>query len=207
MLNKNIYNLRSFRLCSLTLGLILFIPAFAHADAGIPMIVLTFPSMVGALIPVALIEAFVYAKTLKIEYKRALRPSFFANLLSTLIGIPLAWVLLFCVEILFMLISSLGAVTRQVGTLQKILETVLGAAWLGPYEGDLWWMIPTAAAVGLIPAYFVSVYIEFKVTKRYLPAQDPIALKKAVKTGNLITYALLLAACIGLFVSLYFKSH
>lgn len=196
---------RSFRSCYLALGLIFFIPAFAHADAGIPMIFLTFPSMLYALIPVVLIEAFVYAKTLKIEYKQALRPSFFANLLSTLIGIPLAWALLFCVELLFMFVSSFSPLTREAGTLQKILETVLGAAWLGPYEGDLWWMIPTAAAVGLIPAYFVSVYIEFKVTKRYLPAQDPIALKKAVKTGNLITYALLLAACIGLFVSQYIK--
>lgn len=197
---------RSFRFF-LALGLMLFIPSFAHADAGIPMIFLTFPSMMAALIPVALIEAFVYAKTLKVEYKQALRPSFFANLLSTLIGIPLAWALLFCVEIIFMFVGSFGSVTREVGTLQKILETVFGAAWLGPYEGDLWWMIPIAAAVGLIPAYFVSVFIEFKVAKKYFTAQDPITLKKAVKTGNLITYALLLAACIGLFVNQYFKSH
>ena len=43
-------------------GLLLILnPAWAHADAGVPMIFLTFPSMILALIPIVLIEAGIFS--------------------------------------------------------------------------------------------------------------------------------------------------
>jgi len=80
--------------------LLLLNPALAHADAGVPMIFLTFPSMILALIPIVLIEAGVFAWLLRIKYRQTILPSLLGNLISTIIGIPLSWLLMVAVQLI-----------------------------------------------------------------------------------------------------------
>lgn len=89
-MSKNKY-LRIFGLAGL---LFVLNPALAHADAGVPMIFLTFPSMILALIPIVLIEAGIFTWLLHIKYHQTILPSLFGNLASTIIGIPLSWLLM-----------------------------------------------------------------------------------------------------------------
>ncbi len=179
------------------LGLFLFFnPAPAHADAGVPMIVLTFPAMLTALIPIILIEAAVFSKLLKINYKSALLPSFSANAVSTLAGFPLSWLLLFGIELL----TTGGGTALGISTfLGKIAAVTLQAAWLIPYESELGWMVPMAAAVGLVPAYFISLWIELRIVEKFFKDRNKNELKQAVQKANLITYGFLAALCLTVF--------
>ncbi|MCK9604313.1 MAG: hypothetical protein M0R66_08155 [Candidatus Omnitrophica bacterium] len=177
-------------------GLLLILnPALAHADAGVPMIFLTFPSMILALIPIVLIEAGIFTWLLRIKYRQTILPSLFGNLASTIIGIPLSWLLMVAVQ----LITGGGRAFGLSTLLGKIISVTWQAAWLIPYESDLWWMIPVAAAVGLIPAYFISVLIEFWIVKKYFKDKDRLEIKGAVVRANQVTYGLLFLVCLSIF--------
>lgn len=88
--------------------------------------------------------------------------------------------------------------------------TILSAAWLGPDEKNLYWMIPVAALGLLVPTYFVSVWIEAFIVDHMVsvPDEGPSDLtsarvRRAVRKANLISYTVLTAGTVAwLFVSL-----
>ncbi|MFA5320162.1 MAG: hypothetical protein WC418_03155 [Candidatus Omnitrophota bacterium] len=180
------------RLSAVMMFFLLSFPLYSYANAGLPIIFITFPYMLLAFIPIFLIEGVVYKKRLNMSYGSSFSVSFLANLLSTLIGFPLAWLLSLVVEILLSL-SQQGAT----GTVSKVLLTVLGPAWLAPpIETADQWYVPIAAFFGLIPAYFVSVWMELFVARRCFDKVDIKEVKKAVRAANLLTYGILGAVCL-----------
>lgn len=166
---------------------LLSIPSLAFADAGLPMIVLTFPAMLVALIPIVVIEGVIYRRSFDVNYKSALGASFVSNLVSTIVGVPFAWLLLFGVEML----TTQGAALGLDSLLKKIIAVTLQAAWLIPYENDLYWMIPVAAMVGFIPAFFISVYLERWIVRKFFRSIDKIKLNKTVWRANIKSYVYL----------------
>jgi hypothetical protein len=68
------------------------------ADAGVPMIFLTFPVTVMLLLPVILVEAWFLRKWLALGVWEAGKLSAIANIASTLLGVPAAWAVMLCVE-------------------------------------------------------------------------------------------------------------
>jgi hypothetical protein len=61
------------------------------ADAGIPMIAVTFPLMLLLLIPVIVAEGFLCKKWLGLSTWEAMKSNALSNLASTIVGVPLAW--------------------------------------------------------------------------------------------------------------------
>jgi|EPASupsiteSAE347_1022098.scaffolds.fasta_scaffold43824_1 hypothetical protein len=182
------------RLSALMMFFMVSFPLYSYANAGLPMIFITFPYMLLAFIPIFLIEGVVYEKRLNMSYGSSFSVSFLANLLSTLIGFPLAWLLSLVVEILLALSLSQQGPT---GTVSKILLTVLGPAWLAPpIETADQWYVSIAAFFGLIPAYFISVWMELFVARRCFDEVDIKEVKKAVRAANLLTYGILGAVCL-----------
>ncbi len=182
---------------------VIFFPSLAFADIGIPMIFITFPSMLVALVPIILVEAAVYKKSFEIAYKNALMPSFASNLVSTIVGVPLAWALLLSIELLTTQGRSLGIATL----LDKIIAVIVQAGWLVPYEEELYWMIPIAAIVGFIPAFFISVFIEYHIVKIFFKSFDRTKIKRAVWKANIITY-IILSFLLVLFLEMFHRiSH
>ena len=180
------------RLSAVMMFFLLSFPLYSYANAGLPMIFITFPYMLLAFIPIFLIEGVVYKKRLNMSYGSSFSVSFLANLLSTLIGFPLAWLLSLVVEILLSL-SQQGAT----GTVSKVLLTVLGPAWLAPpIETADQWYVSLSAFFGLIPAYFISVWMELFVARRCFDEVDIKEVKKAVRAANLLTYGILGAVCL-----------
>jgi hypothetical protein len=117
------------------------------ADMGIPMIFVTLPLMVVALLPIAGLESLVYRKYLRLSWTEAFVGGLIANLWSTLAGIPLTWLLLVIGQF-----AIGGANAWGLDTLQDRMDAVtLQAAWLMPYEKDLPWMIPAASIALLFP--------------------------------------------------------
>src|SRR5579864_5626084 len=68
------------------------------ADAGIPLLMVQWPLMVCALLPVILVETEVVRRQLSLPYRNAIVGAAKANVLSTAAGVPLAWVIMLAVE-------------------------------------------------------------------------------------------------------------
>lgn len=170
-----------------TLCIFLCIPGVASANAGVPMIFLVMPALGLSIIPIIAIEAIYLSKILELTTSGAFKTTIISNLVSTIVGIPLTWLLL----VLIQMFAGGGGAFGLDTTLGKVLSVTFQAAWLIPYESDLYWMIPVAGVVLLIPFFFVSWWSEYFVSKKILKEHSAQRVKIAVRNANIITYALL----------------
>lgn len=169
------------------------VAAPAHADIGVPMIAAVAPASWFLLLPIIAIETVVAMKVLKKGFVDGFRVAAIANAVSTLIGIPLTWMVLALVE---MIISKGGSAWGISTPLQKLAAVTLQSPWLIPYEEELHWMVPAAGATLCIPFFFMSVWCErfvaFKLTKK----EQKRDVNRWAWIANGITYGLLFASLI-----------
>jgi hypothetical protein len=171
------------------------------ADVGIPMIFVQWPLMLGALIPVIIVEALLIRRWVQISYREAFIGVTKANILSTLVGFPLAWLAMFVVEM--GVLMPLGAAAYKWhwhfldSPFFQIIGFVIGIAWLGPVNHTGYWLVPLAAALLLIPSFYVSVWLESKVCRWTWPNIDSAVVRRGVFRANLASYTVLfiLACC------------
>jgi hypothetical protein len=162
------------------------------ANMGLPMLILMLPAFVVGLPVVIAIEAWVVARQLELEVRASSWPVALANIVSTLVGIPVAW---FLVVVLEMIIGvSLGTLWPDAGThlperLHDIVGLVLQAGWLGMGAEQHHWLIPGAALVLLVPFCAASVGVEGLVVAARLPEVPPASIYRAVLRANLVSYA------------------
>ncbi len=160
------------------------------ANMGVPMIFPEFALMALALGPVVLVESALIKRPLGLSLSSALKGAAVANLWTTLLGVPLAWFVMLLIGI-----ASTGGYALGLNSPAKALAAVtLQAAWLIPYEEHLFWMIPAAATVLLIPCFVVSVFLERWVLVRRWKGTDPGLVRSAVLRANIWSYLLLLVA-------------
>ena len=173
-----------------------------YADAGIPMFIVEVPIILTALIPIIITEIIVFSMTIKSNYKQIILGVSYANILSTLAGYPLTWFLRLILEmgvniiLLLLYIVGLDKIIN-LDFISNLLFSIFGASWLGEISEKFYWSIPVSALFGLIPAFFVSIYIEHKTIKRFIKEDNP-ELKYLVIKANIISYILL-----GMFVFIY----
>jgi hypothetical protein len=177
------------------------------ADAGIPMIVLTFPLMLMLLVPVIVIEGLLCKRWLGLTNWEAMRSNAVSNLVSTLVGIPLAWAIMLGVQF-----GAMASVDKRSHFLDShsplvtVVAFVLNSAWIPPAEGSNVWWIPAAILVLLVPFFFASYGIEYFVMAYMIgmPSGGPENLaypriRTAVRKANLVTYgAMFIAASVWL---------
>jgi hypothetical protein len=170
------------------------------ANTGIPMICLQMPGMICALIPVILIEGLLVRRWLRLSYKEAFGGMTVANLASTLVGIPLAWLVMAVVELSVMWPVA-AAADRWHWNMNSPAWHTLGflasIAWLPPAEESLYWMVPAALALLLVPSFIVSLWIERGIAVCSWRHVDVAWVRRAILKANLISYALLFAATCG----------
>jgi hypothetical protein len=181
------------------------------ADAGIPMIYLTFPAMLMMLIPIIVIEGFLCKKWLGLTMWAALKSNAVSNLASTIIGVPVAWAIMLAVEFATMgLVGRSQAIQNWHSPLANVIFFFLSSAWIGPPSERNVWLIPAATLVLLVPFFFASYGIEYLVIKFMvgMPEGGPPNLayprvRIAVRNANLITYgAMFLATAVWLVTQL-----
>lgn len=165
----------------------------ACANAGIPMLALTLPGMVISLIPIIFIEALILRRFIgDISFWHSLKVMGIANLLSTILGMPSAWIVLVMIEMGYgLVLMSLNYQGIPNSFLEKFLAVTIGAAWLGPSENELYWMLPTATLVLLVPFFFASWLFEYSTIKKLLKGHDRTTLWQATKLANIASYCLL----------------
>jgi len=158
------------------------------ADAGLPMIFPELFVMLLGLIPIIVAEFVVSRRTFKLTPKKASAAQVAANLASTLVGFPLVWVLLFLVQLC---VGGGGA--YGLGTFwARAYAVTVQAPWLIPYEQDLNWMVPIAALYLLIPAFFVSVYLERWICLKFWPEQEMKRIRRFSWIAHFVSYTVLI---------------
>ena len=173
------------------------------------MIFVTFPLMLGVLIPVVFLETWVARPLLGTNYRETFGVILKANAISTLIGVPLAWIVTLGLNYGMAMLGIALAGNRQLATtLAKIPETplldklavILFPSWIAPE--DLYWTIPVAATALLVPTFFASWLLEAYFVGKDIEA-DRLTVRHAMFKANAVSYCfLLLAGCCWLAVSL-----
>jgi hypothetical protein len=167
-------------------SVLMFIAPTAKADVGLPLVAVFLPPMWIALAPIVLVEAFVMSRRLAAPFPRAILPAAIGNLVSTLVGIPLAWMLLAVLEMICC------ADARGLATFgARLYAVTVQAPWLIPYERDFWWMIPCALIVMGVPCFVVSVLIEAPVNQLFFKSAGTRLLWKATTIANACSYLVL----------------
>ncbi len=170
------------------------------ANAGVPMIFLQMPAMLIALIPIIVVEMLIARRLTKLDWKKISVGVSAANIISTIIGIPLSWGIMLGLELL----TTGGGVYS--GPLEMVAAVTLQAAWLIPYENDLFWMVPMAMMVLLIPAFLISVWMERFICLRLWKSIERANVKRAVWVFNAISYGILMV-CVFVWLSISIASE
>ncbi len=161
------------------------------------MIVLHWPLMLLALIPIIVLESFLMRDLVPIEFGKALLGVAKANLFSTAVGVPIAWAAMLVLE--FATLLPIGIAAQHWGwddgsPAMQLVIVLLGSAWIP--GGDAVWIVPGAIAVLLIPSFLVSVWLERKSCLRSWPELDAARIRRSVLLSNAASYGLLfLLAC------------
>lgn len=142
------------------------------ANIGLPTVALYLPAAWLALLPIILIESGYGARRYHLSFRRAFLAQATANCLSTVVGIPLTWIVL----VLIQYVTLPGGV---------------GPAWLLPEASR--WTIAAAIAVLTVVFYFMSVATEGFVVARFFREVPRTTIRRWMIQANGITYALLMA--------------
>lgn len=135
----------------------------AFANVGLPLVAVFLPPLWIALLPIILIEGAIAARNLGISAKRSLAAYAVGNVVSTIVGVPLLWVVLATVELTFFGtargLSSFGS---------KLYAVTVQAPWLIPYEPHFGWMVPAALVTMAMLCLALSVIVESPIVARIL---------------------------------------
>ena len=152
--------------------------------------------MLVALLPIIALETFLARRWIQLERPRIFKGVAMANVVSTLVGVPLAWGVMLGLEL-----ATTDGSAYVLDSPSAIIKTaVLGAAWLPPPDmGDPAWIFPLASLVLLVPAFFLSVLLERFVLVRKWKTVPKAQITKTVWKINIASYIALVALGAGLF--------
>jgi hypothetical protein len=160
------------------------------------MLAVVWPMFIPAFIPVVAIESWVVHRSLNIPWRIAATQMVKANIFSTLIGIPLAWLAAVAVEFFaFWALYATGAESYLPHTVVEAGRIIFSMSWLGP-GGNGYWRIPIAAIALLVPFFFASFWTEAWYASRKLCPEAPEQARRAIWRANVHSYVGLLFAYI-----------
>jgi hypothetical protein len=182
-------------------------PSAAHADAGLPMLPLAYPVILVFLAPVIAIESLYIRFRLGTGWRNTLVATSKANVITLLLGFPLAWLLYLVFELVFFGALTATGVQRHLGSvgntrIGNMLTVALSAAWMGPGIAGRW-VVLLAFVVLLVPSFLVSGYVESALLGRrgWLTYKGRSTI--AIWQANIFSYVFLaVAGCVLLWTQL-----
>ena len=168
----------------------------ANANAGIPMLALSWPVQWLAFFPVVAGEAALLSSSLGQPYRSMLKPVAIANLASTLVGVPVAWFSMLLVEGAGGFMLSMLPEHIADSNVLRYATFPLFAAWIGgssPFE------VKVAFLVLMGVFCWVSIFTERWVLARYVPTVATKILSQSVVQANVVSYVVLCAVTIVVF--------
>ena len=181
----------------------------AHADVGVPMLAVMWPPAWLLLLAIVPAEGYFARRILSLDWRSALGLSLRANLVSTLVGIPLTWFVLLLVEFgtgyaVYLLKVDEASVPSAV---QRAVAITVLAPWLGPGDGLSAWIVTAAAAYLCIPFFFASVLIENRVALRRLGPLETPRVRKWSWYANGFSYSIIFACLVAWAIGSALSKH
>ena len=172
----------------------MFMSAPLCANAGLPMLFVMYPGFLAALIPVVFIEAFYIGRLWRSSnFKKIFISVLSANLVSTLLGVPLMWSAALAAQILLGGGSARGV--ESIGG--KLYAAVVQAPWLIPYDEAFIWLVPSAFTVLMLYFFLASWLTEYLVVYLFFKkVYDKKLIMKTLFKANLISYIFLYVSAI-----------
>lgn len=165
-----------------------------QANAGVPMLPIQGVFMFLALIPIMLVESIILRWRLALNWKESIKGGVIANLVSTIAGVPLSWGFMFIFTVIAYTLESEYNFSWDSPVMMAIYF-IFTSAWFAPYEGHYAWLIPMALIIMLIPAYFLSLWIEYWVCKYIWQDKPKNLIFQAIRIMNGVTYGVLVGIC------------
>ena len=143
----------------------------AYADVCVPMVTLVWPESWRFLIFIIPIEIAIGLRVLPSNRTTTVKAVVIANIVSTLVGIPLTLVVFYFLGAAIM--HLWGVATPVFGQWEKltlIQKTIVIATQGGPLQlpTDVWsWTSLASAMVLCIPFFFLSVWLEYLVGRAF----------------------------------------
>lgn len=170
-------------LLTVVLLVFMFIPSTGRADMPIGTFMIVFPAMGILLVPIIVIEAWIGVHRISLRWGESFRVSIAANLVSTLIGIPIThFVLGVATYYLY------GAMPPS-GLLHLISMYMLQPFLLFPSWTS--WSYPLIFIGWLIPMFFVTVWVEQHIARLLLRAKvnSKTIAKRWSLSANIASYS------------------
>ena len=146
------------------------------------------------LVIIAALEAIVLSRVIGFGYWKSYGTALYANIFTTFVGIPFAWILwLLGLMLVAWGVSQLGLdIHPLVGAVTA--KTVFLAGTAPVTEWAEWDEVAAALALILllIPFFIGSVWMELRIISKIWPDQDRRKLRKAVIVANACSYAIFL---------------
>lgn len=164
----------------------------ASANMGLPIIAFTTRSMILGFVPIVAIETWVLVKRLGWNWKDAASVAIIANLVSTVVAMPLVWFLGVWTQIPL----GFDMWREPQSALDALQMAARNFAWHPPENPDG----PTARGLGpvsavflLVPMFFGSWASETLVARWLQRSFAPKEIRRAVFMANLASYVGLFA--------------
>jgi hypothetical protein len=162
----------------------------ARADMGIPMLAVMWPASWLLLVPVIFVEGWAATRILSVRFREGLRLATTANLFSTILGIPITWVIMLVLSGLIG--PNLG--DKPYSQWARAASDALGSVWVFPDDPTLgWqgWMVTRAAMILCVPFFFMSVAVEGWVVKTSVSKDTRPLVWRWAWQANLVSYGLI----------------
>jgi hypothetical protein len=157
------------------------------------MLAVAYPVILCFLVFVILIEGAYLWWRVRAPWWRMLGGVAIANGITMLLGYPLMWLTYFLCEVgIFALADKtklLNSIPNNFGT--RLAGTIVAAAWLGPSSSH--WAILVSFVVLLIPAFFLSGYVEAKIIGREYWLGTETDSSISIWKANVLSYLFLAA--------------
>jgi hypothetical protein len=159
------------------------------ANVMIPTIAEHIIIMLILLVPVSFIEAIILALRHVLKYRESLKLSFYANIKSTLIGLPIGYAFAFIGLIPAGIFASI--LPKNIGSVigNIFLKAVAHGGTIPSKFDEIGFYL--GILLVMIPYYFVTIRIERKVIVKYKAELNTPSLTRTVWIMNGITYGLL----------------
>ena len=179
---------------AIALGLLL-VPSTTSANTGIPMILVTGFGLAVGLPAVVAIEVVALSVILKRRAFELVASVTVANLISTLVGYPLAWIALLVWQLFVSFVVHASGMNAGLGSYDTahgiLLTTIVSPAWaapIGAYES----LVMTTQVANLAVAFYASLVIEGYYLSRALGMRRD-ELRRPVLRAHVLSYVALLA--------------
>lgn len=198
------------QLSIVVLGLLLF-SAPASANTAIPFFVVGWIGMVLALVPIIVVEAIVLSLGFGFSGSRSTLVSGIVNLVSTVVGIPMAVGILGAQQSLIFEDGSLANFSQRFNTPWKKVLAALFIVPLGSSDDAdrltaaekkaLDWMESVAILALLVFLFLSSWFIETLVAAFLFDPLYSSQLPRGILVANLVSYGLLLTVVVAMVIS------